>query len=114
MYNNDCETCITFIQHIIGSCGWSYIWTEQCTTIFTVKWASAAIRGLYKSSLFKKWANDINKSSKSQIYKVYKQNFGFEYLSILTKKIWKPLITIHSEHQISVYQLKLVDGMEFL
>lgn len=53
MYNNDCEPWIIFLQHIIDSCGLSYIWTEQCTMVFTVKWVSAAIGGLYKSSLFR-------------------------------------------------------------
>lgn len=55
-----------------------------------MKWVSAAIKARLQEQFIQKWANDI--------YKVYKQNFGLEYLSIITKKFWKPLITIHSEH----------------
>lgn len=48
---------------------------------------SAAIKERLQDQFIQKWAKDIDISSKCQIYKIYKQNFGFEnYFSILTKK----------------------------
>lgn len=32
-----------FIRHTLDSCGFSNIWTEQCKTIFTVKWISTMV-----------------------------------------------------------------------
>lgn len=94
MYNNDCVNPWTdFIRHILDSCGFSNIWTEQCTAIVNDKWISAAIKQRLQDQFIQKWAKDIDNSSKGQIYKIYKQKFGFEkYLGILTKKFWKPLI----------------------
>lgn len=54
MYNNDCAIPLTdFIRHILDACGFSNIWTEQCTATHTVKWISAAIKQGLRNSLFK-------------------------------------------------------------
>lgn len=45
MYNNDCgNPWIFLIRHILDSCGFSFIWTEQynALTKFTVQWSSSA------------------------------------------------------------------------
>lgn len=57
-----------------------------------------------QDQFIQKWANDIDNSSKGQIYKIYKENFGFEkYFSILTKKFWKPLIKFRtSNHRLPI------------
>lgn len=87
MCNNDCENPWTdFIRHILDSCGFFNIWTQKCTAIYTDKWISAAIKQSLQDQFIQKFANDIDNSSKGQIYEIYKQNFG--YFSILTKKIY--------------------------
>lgn len=58
MYNNDFANRWTdFKRHILDSCGFANIWTEQCTAIYTVKWISPVT---------------------NTIYKIYKQKFGLE------------------------------------
>lgn len=67
------------IRHILDILdGFSNFSTEQCTAIFTVKWISAAIKQRSKGQFIQKWTKVINNSSKGQIYKIYKLNFGFE------------------------------------
>lgn len=86
MYNKDCETCITFEAFVV------YLISGQNSALQLLLFNEVGFccHQRLQEQFIQKWANDI--------YKVYKQNFGFEYLSIITKKFWKPLITIHSEH----------------
>jgi hypothetical protein len=89
--NENVNLWISFIQHIFDSCGFSNIWADQTSTMSDVKWITAVIKQRLKDQYIQKWANDIDNSSKGQIYKIFKHNFGFEkYLSILSKNFWKP------------------------
>lgn len=45
MYTNDCANpCIVFIRHSLDSCGFLKFLTEQCITIFTVRWILASTK----------------------------------------------------------------------
>jgi hypothetical protein len=76
--NENANLWITFIQHIFDSCGFSNIWSDQTSTMSDVKWITAVINERLKDQYIQKWENDIDNSSKGQIYKKFQQNFGFQ------------------------------------
>jgi hypothetical protein len=70
-----------------------------------VKWITAVIKQRPKDQYILKWGNNIDNSSIGQIYKISKDNFGFEkYLSILSKKFGNFLS--NSGHRTTIYLLK--------
>jgi hypothetical protein len=60
---------ITFIQHVFDSCGFSNIWADETSTMYDIKWITAVIKQKLRDQHIQKWVNDIDNSSKVQIYK---------------------------------------------
>jgi hypothetical protein len=56
------------MNNIFESCGLSYIWNEQNTTIFPSKWVSSAVNQILKDQYIQKWHSEINESSKGLCY----------------------------------------------
>ena len=107
MYNqlsNDGIKCqwIECIQKILNNCGLSFIWNGQ--GVVNAKWLSAIVNQNLKDQFIQKWSNDINSSSKGQIYRIFKTNFGFEsYIKNLHPKQRKLLMKMRtSNHHLPV------------
>ena len=103
-YNNENVNLWIYFIHIFDSCGFPNIWADQTSTMSDVKWITAVIKQRLKDQYIQKWANEIDISSKGHIYKIFKHNFGFEkYLSLLSKKFWKPLVKFRtSNHHLPI------------
>ncbi|XP_061167256.1 uncharacterized protein LOC133176104 [Saccostrea echinata] len=93
---------VDFIYKILTSCGFSNIWYEQSP--IDRNWVLAAVKQRLSDQFIQKWHSDINNSSKGQIYKIFKSDFGFEkYLSILPSKLQKILIKFRtSNHHLPI------------
>ena len=73
---------ICAIENILNSCGFSYIWLQQCKQSDT--WVDYILQQNIKDQFIRRWTSDINNSPKCLNYKLYKQTFGFEkYFDIL-------------------------------
>jgi hypothetical protein len=81
------------MNNIFESCGLSYIWNEQNTTIFPSKWVSSAVNQILKDQYIQKWHSEINESSKGLCYRIYKTIFSMEsYLVNMPKKLRTSMI----------------------
>ena len=82
LYNLHCDRLLTnpwldCIQKIFNTSGAPNIWHEQGHNI-NVKWITSVMKQTLQDQFIQKWSSDVNKSSKGQMYRIYKQNFGFE------------------------------------
>ena len=92
LYNLPCNRLLTnpwldCIQKIFNTSGAPNIRHEQGHNI-NVKWITSIIKQTLQDQFIQKWFSDVNNSSKGQMYRICKQNFGFEnYLNKLSPKI---------------------------
>ena len=64
-----------------------HVWHEQGRNI-NVKWITSVIKQTLHDHFIQKWSSDVNNSSKGQMYRIYKQNVGFEnYINKLSQKL---------------------------
>ena len=102
------------IEKILNTCGLSYIWQNHVSNM-NVKWLKCVIKQNLQDQFLQKWYSDMNNSSKGQVYRIFKQNFGMEhYLKTLSPKNKKILVKFRTALQIISYQWKPGDGMESL
>lgn len=102
-FNSDCKSpWIDCIQRILNMCGLQYVWQNH--NFVNIEWLSATVNQRLKDQFMQIWSNDINCSSRGQVYKILKPYFGFEkYLDILPVKLRKKFIKFRtSNHRFPV------------
>lgn len=64
---------------------------HTCNIVY-IKWITTIVNQRLKDKFVKIWSNDINCSSRGDVYKILKPKFGFEkYLDILPVKLRKKI-----------------------
>ena len=73
------------IKAILDDCGLSYVWISQ--EMRNKMWLKNYVKQNLKDQFLQRWKSDVENSSKSLCYRIYKTNFGYEkYLDLLNNK----------------------------
>ena len=71
-------------RYIFNSCGLSNLWQNQGQNV-NAKLISCIIRQNLQDQFIQQRYNDVNNSSKGQVYRIFKRSFGMEnYLKVLS------------------------------
>lgn len=90
------------IQSTLQDCGLNAIWITQ--DFPNTLWLKRTVQQILKDQFIQKWQQDVQNSSKCDLYRLYKVNFGFEnYLGMASFKYRVALTKLRlSNHKLSV------------